>query len=77
MVQVSDYMRGEELRLNRRVPGDGAMPVAKVIEQLLEAGYAGLFDIEILGPHIEAEGYEPAIRRAADWLSELLIRRGV
>jgi sugar phosphate isomerase/epimerase len=76
MVQVSDYMPGEELRLNRRVPGDGEMPVARVIEQLLEAGYAGMFDIEILGPHIEAEGYARAIGRAADWLGETLTRCG-
>ena len=47
-----------------------------MIEQLLDAGYQGLFDIEVLGPHIEAEGYAAAIRRSADWLSDLLKRCG-
>jgi sugar phosphate isomerase/epimerase len=76
VVQVSDYKVGEELRLNRRVPGDGSMPLVWLIEQMLEAGYTGLFEIEVLGPHIEAEGYPSAIRRSADWVSNLLDRCG-
>lgn len=76
IVQVSDYLVGEDMRLNRRVPGDGSIPLVWLIEQLLEAGYAGLFEIEVLGPQIEAEGYAAAIRRSADWLSGLLDRLG-
>jgi sugar phosphate isomerase/epimerase len=76
IVQVSDFRVGEELRLNRRVPGDGSMPLAWMIGQLLEAGYRGLFDIEILGPSIEAEGPEEALRRSVEWLSDLLKEYG-
>jgi sugar phosphate isomerase/epimerase len=76
VVQVSDYKVGEEVRLNRRVPGDGSMPLVWLIEQMLEAGYTGLFEIEVLGSHIESEGYPSAIRRSADWLSNLLDRLG-
>lgn len=76
VVQVSDYRVGEEVRLNRRVPGDGSIPLVWLIEQLLEAGYTGLFEIEVLGPHIESEGYPSAIRRSAEWLSNLLERCG-
>ena len=64
------------MRLNRRVPGDGSIPLIWLIEQLLEAGYQGLFEIEILGPRIEEEGYAAAIRRSAEWLSNLLDRLG-
>jgi len=77
IVQVSDFLVGEELRLNRRVPGDGSIPLEWMIERLLDVGYAGLFDIEVLGPHIEAEGYASAIGRSLDWLSERLARWGV
>ena len=77
VIQVSDYKVGEELRLNRRVPGDGSMPLEWLIGQALEAGYTGLFEIEVLGPHIESEGYPSAIRRSAEWLSNLLDRLGV
>ncbi|MFC3172855.1 sugar phosphate isomerase/epimerase family protein [Novosphingobium bradum] len=76
LVQVSDFTVGESLRLNRRVPGDGDIPLEWLIGHLLEGGYAGLFDVEVLGPHIEAEGYESAIRRSVDWLSETLVRLG-
>ena len=76
IVQVSDYLVGEDMRLNRRVPGDGSIPLIWLIEQLLEAGYQGLFEIEILGPRIEEEGYAAAIRRSAEWLSNLLDRLG-
>lgn len=76
IVQVSDFRVGEALRLNRRVPGDGSMPLAWMIEALLEAGYAGLFDIEVIGPSIDAEGPEAALRRSVDWLSERLTELG-
>jgi sugar phosphate isomerase/epimerase len=77
MVQVSDFKVGEELRFNRCVPGDGDMPLEWLIGELLEAGYTGLFDIEVLGPHVEAEGYRSAIVRSIDWLTERFERWGV
>jgi sugar phosphate isomerase/epimerase len=76
IVQVSDFRVGEELRLNRRVPGDGSMPLVWMISELLQAGYSGLFDIEVIGPSIDAEGPEAALRRSADWLSDLLTELG-
>ncbi|OCC23603.1 hypothetical protein MB02_10545 [Croceicoccus estronivorus] len=75
-VQVSDFMVGEELRLNRRALGDGTMPLAWLITELLEAGYAGVFDIEIIGPSVDAEGPEIALQRSIDWLNNLLMERG-
>jgi sugar phosphate isomerase/epimerase len=77
IVQVSDFKVGEDLKLNRRVPGDGSMPLEWMIERLLDAGYTGYFDIEVLGPAIEAEGYTSAIQRSVDWLSERLMAWGV
>jgi sugar phosphate isomerase/epimerase len=77
LVQVSDFKVGEAARLNRRVPGDGDMPLEWMLERLLDAGYQGLFDIEILGPKIEEEGYASAIGRSIEWLSERLQKWGV
>ena len=76
IVQVSDFRVGEPLQLNRRVPGDGSMPLEWLIRELLDAGYAGLFDIEVIGPSIDAEGPEPALRRSVEWLSRLLTEYG-
>jgi len=76
LVQVSDFRVGEDLRLNRRVPGDGSMPLEWMIGALLEADYRGLFEIELIGPAIDAEGPESALRRSVDWLSERLTALG-
>jgi sugar phosphate isomerase/epimerase len=77
IVQVSDFLLGEEPRMNRRVMGDGSIPLEWMMERLLSAGYSGFFDIELVGPSIEKEGYASAIGRAADWLSERLVAWGV
>lgn len=76
MVQVSDFTVGEELRFNRKVPGEGDIPLEWLIGELLEAGYAGGFELEFLGPAIEAEGYDSAIPRGIEWLAERLARWG-
>jgi sugar phosphate isomerase/epimerase len=77
LVQVSDYLIGEPTRMNRRVLGDGSIPLEWMLGQLLDAGYAGFFEIETLGPAIEAEGYESSISRSIDWLNQRLATWGV
>lgn len=76
VVQVSDFKVGETLRYNRRVPGDGDIPLEWLIGNLLEAGYEGFFELETLGRKIEEEGYPSSIRRSVDWLSDCLTRLG-
>jgi len=43
---------------------------------LLDAGYDGVFELEILGPVIEAEGYRAPIERSLERMSEMLDRIG-
>jgi len=76
LVQVSDFVVGTVDTPNRAVPGDGDMPLEWLLAELLDAGYQGAFDLEIIGPRIEAEGYGPAVRRGAAWVSETLYRLG-
>lgn len=76
VAQISDFLVGEPLLFNRRVPGDGSIPLEWFMGALLDAGYAGVFDLEILGPAIEAEGYAAAMRRGCDWISERLVKWG-
>jgi sugar phosphate isomerase/epimerase len=77
LVQVSDYVLGDRTAPCRAVPGDGAIPLERLIGQLLDAGYKGLFDLELVGPRIQAEGARAASTRAAERLSEILTRLGV
>lgn len=76
VVQVSDFTVGEDAHLNRRVPGDGWIPLEWLLGRILDAGYGGLFELEVLGPHIEEEGYESSIDRGLAWLSERLTTWG-
>lgn len=76
LVQVSDYVLGDTSLPCRAVPGDGAIPWPGVLKTLLDGGYTGNFDLELIGPRIDAEGPETAIRRAADTLGAMLIALG-
>jgi sugar phosphate isomerase/epimerase len=72
LVQVADYATGTHDTPNRVVPGDGDLPLERIIGQLLDTGYEGLFELELIGPAIDAEGYDGAIDRSICWLDELL-----
>lgn len=76
LVQVSDYVLGDRVAPCRAVPGDGAVPLQRLISDLLDAGYEGLFDLELVGPRIDNEGSAAASLRAVEWLSELLTKLG-
>jgi sugar phosphate isomerase/epimerase len=76
LVQVSDYVLGDRSAPCRAVPGDGDLPLQRLIADLLELGYTGLFDLELVGPRIAAEGAPAATRRAADRLSTMLAELG-
>jgi sugar phosphate isomerase/epimerase len=72
LVQVSDFAVGTLSTPNRLVPGDGDIPLERILGQLLRAGYEGCFDLELIGPRIEDEGYRSACGRSIERLSEML-----
>lgn len=72
IVQVSDFSIGTLSTPNRLVPGDGDIPLPRIVRQVLDAGYEGVFDLELVGPKIEEEGYRSAIARSCAYLSDLL-----
>jgi sugar phosphate isomerase/epimerase len=72
LVQVSDFAVGTLSTPHRLVPGDGDIPLARILGHLRDAGYAGVYDLELIGPAIEAEGYESAVLRSLDRLGARL-----
>ncbi len=72
IIQVSDYVYGDRSLPSRAVPGDGAMPLRRMLDWILGAGYTGAFDLELIGPRIEQEGHFKAAGRAAERLGEML-----
>jgi sugar phosphate isomerase/epimerase len=71
-VQVSDWKIGSLCTPDRRVPGDGDIPLDRLLRLLVESAYPGAFELELVGPAIEDEGYESSIRRAIARTDELL-----
>jgi sugar phosphate isomerase/epimerase len=76
LVQVSDYVYGDRSMPARAVPGDGAIPIKRIIGWMLRAGYQGKFDLELLGPRIDREGHFVAVERAARNLGAILTELG-
>jgi sugar phosphate isomerase/epimerase len=76
LTQISDYVIGTTETGNRAVPGDGDIPLERLLTMVLDAGFEGSFDLEVMGPRIEEEGYYSAVRRSVERASELLERVG-
>jgi len=75
VVQFADAVFGSFGRPppgGRAVPGDGDLPIEAFLEAALEAGYEGPFELEMVGPLIESEGAEAALRRGVERASALL-----
>lgn len=72
LTQISDYVIGTTRTGDRAVPGDGDVPLERLVAMVLDAGFDGAFDLEVMGPRVEQEGYPSAIRRCIDQASELL-----
>jgi sugar phosphate isomerase/epimerase len=76
LVQVSDYVYGDRGLPCRAVPGDGNIPLDRLIPAIVRAGYRGYFDLEIIGPRVQAEGEEIGLRRAGDFIGALIDQDG-
>jgi sugar phosphate isomerase/epimerase len=72
VVQVSDYIYGERGLPCRAVPGDGAVPLERLLPAIVGTGFRGWFDLEIIGPRLQQEGEETGLRRAAAAVGKIL-----
>jgi sugar phosphate isomerase/epimerase len=72
LVQVSDYVYGDRGLPCRAVPGDGAVPLDRLIPAIVRSGFTGWFDLEIIGPRLLAEGEEAGLARAAERIGAIL-----
>jgi sugar phosphate isomerase/epimerase len=77
LIQIADYVRGDRALPGRAVPGDGSIDIRRMVEWSLAAGYEGAFEIELIGPRIDAEGHLAAALRGADALGTMLNELGI
>ncbi|MCV7342909.1 sugar phosphate isomerase/epimerase family protein [Mycolicibacterium rhodesiae] len=76
LIQLSDYVLGDRALPARAVPGDGAISIETFVAQALTDGYRFGFDLELLGPRIDAEGRLAAAQRACGVVRGMLDRLG-
>lgn len=72
VVQVSDYAYGERALPCRAIPGDGVIPLPDLIGRIAATGFAGYYDLEIIGPSLAAEGHEAGLARAGAYITKIL-----
>jgi sugar phosphate isomerase/epimerase len=77
LVQVSDFEVGTVASSQRLVPGDGDIPIERILGVVRDAGYQGVFDLELIGDAIMTEGYDAAVPRAVDQLGSILETLGI
>ena len=61
-----------------RVPfGEGDLPIARLLRDIKDTGYAGPFELELIGPLGDSEGYAPVIRRGVAAAAAMLGQTGL
>jgi sugar phosphate isomerase/epimerase len=76
LVQLSDYVYGDRAVPGRAVPGDGDIPLERIVGWVVDAGYTGAFDLELIGPRIDQEGHLAAATRACEAVGRMLEAAG-
>jgi sugar phosphate isomerase/epimerase len=49
---------------SRAALGDGATPLAGIVQTLAEAGYEGFYDVKLLGPAFDEADYDRLLRQS-------------
>ena len=72
IVHLGDAKRRPHGEQNRCLLGEGMIPIAEMVAALLDGGYKGFFDVEILGEDIEQYGYTEILARSRATFSQLI-----
>ena len=73
LVQIGDRRSVHGIDQNRCLLGEGNIPLAEIVQTLLEAGYQGDFDIELIGQDIELCDYEHLLKTSKRTFDRLLL----
>lgn len=75
-VQVSDHKAVTVQALDRALPGGGVAPLGGLVRSLVEGGYAGWWELEVIAPENETAGIDVVLGAAYDamrtlWATEM------
>jgi sugar phosphate isomerase/epimerase len=80
LVQIGDVLVGSPGKPppgGRTHIGEGELPLRRMMQDVLDAGYKGVFDLEVVGPRIGMDTDEADVRRGAAAASALLTELGI
>jgi sugar phosphate isomerase/epimerase len=83
LVQLTDVSIGsvrspDDPPSGGRVPfGEGDLPISRILRDVKDTGYAGPFELELIGPLGDSEGYAPTIRRGVAAAAAMLHECGL
>ncbi len=66
IVHVGDGHRAPDGEEDRCPLGNGVIPLDRIVDRLLSAGYGGCLDIKLIGEEIETTDYHELLRQSAD-----------
>jgi sugar phosphate isomerase/epimerase len=72
IVYLSDRRHPPSIDQDRYPLGSGHLPLSEIVTSLIDAGYAGPFDVRLIGPEIEAGKYWEILRQSQVAFAEML-----
>lgn len=72
LVQLGDARQPPSTEQSRCRLGEGVLPLRQIVAAVVESGYDGFFEVELLGEEIETEDYHALLEHAKKAYSELL-----
>ena len=72
VVYLADRRQPPSIDHERCPLGCGQLPLADVVATLIDAGYAGPFDVRLMGPEIEQSDYGPLLQQSQRAFAELV-----
>jgi sugar phosphate isomerase/epimerase len=72
VVHLGDRVEPHSVDQDRRPLGEGHLQLAELVRGLVDAGYAGDFDVELIGPNIEQSNYESLLKNSQEFFERVL-----
>ncbi len=72
VVHLGDRIEPHGVDQDRRPLGEGALKLDELIRGLIDAGYTGDFDVELIGRNIQQSDYDSILRSSLDFFERVL-----
>jgi sugar phosphate isomerase/epimerase len=72
-LHVADSLATPRSREDRLIPGTGVIPLVEIVGAVLDAGYDGWIDVELMSRELWALDYPDVLDRCAAGITEVLL----